>query len=316
MMLSLQQRRAFGPKFIFMFAFLFEVSRVCCSQAGIVLPELQQVLAVVDTGFGQNDSLFRLNVASGSAELVGVIPYSLIQSLTSDSNNIIYAWDPSDGLLRIDPRNAATSVVNPTIGGGGINLQSLAFSPSGVLFGVTDRGDISQLVSIDVQTGIPTLVASSRLLNRLETVRGIEFVGDQLVGIAWSNTAAGSPFLDIDTISGALSEIGRTGTRLLNSLAQDSDGVLYAFQSVDGLNPTYKLVTLDSSTGQTENEVVFTPPFVGLRSFSVRALTVWTVPEPAAGTSMLVAALLFGGTRKRSQVSSSPVCCVPLRVPS
>jgi hypothetical protein len=66
----------------------------------------------------------------------------------------------------------------------------------------------------------------------------------QLIGIGWSSV--NSPLYAIDKATGSGHQIGLTGTLQLNSLAQNSTGVLY---STGGPTPTNRMFTINSATG-------------------------------------------------------------------
>src|SRR5262249_25579319 len=68
--------------------------------------------------------------------------------------------------------------------------------------------------------------------------------GTQLVGIGWS--FVNSPLYSIDKIAGSGQLIGLTGAIQLNSLAQNSSGVLY---STGGPTPTNRMFTINPATG-------------------------------------------------------------------
>jgi hypothetical protein len=66
----------------------------------------------------------------------------------------------------------------------------------------------------------------------------------QLVGVVFSSV--NSPFYAIDKASGSKQQIGLTGALHLNSLAQNSAGVLY---STGGPFPTNRMFTINAATG-------------------------------------------------------------------
>jgi hypothetical protein len=192
--------------------------------------------------------------------------------------------------------------VNPLIGSVfAPNIQSLDFAPNGDLFGVTSIGNRNVLYRIDVTTGAPTFVAESTLPNFTETTRGIEFLGNRLVGVAWPFANPTSPYFEINPATAAITPIGLTGVENLNSLAQGIDGFLYSVKSVTG-SPGVSaaaLVMIDPVSGAMVDFQALSAPELAPHNLDIRGLAILPVPEPT--TWALVALLMFAtSVRSRS----------------
>jgi len=266
--------------------------------AAIPLPSNQELLALHTSGFNANRDLYRIDTITGIATLIGETPFSSLQSLATGPGGTLYSWDRNKGLVTIDPMTAQGTDVNPLVGGSGADhIQSLAFSPSGNLFGITTINNgadrMHALYEIDTTTGALSFIGSSPPPGKFDTIRGIEFLGEKLVGVAWSVSPTISPFHEINPLTGAVNQIGSTGTTILNSLAQDSQGLLYSVQSIIGMTPSSTLVTLDPITGVTIESLSIVTPGSRLFKFSVRGLTIRTVPEPSAAILFLLASFVL-----------------------
>lgn len=266
---------------------------------GVPLPEKQEIFALHFGVFdGESTSLlYEIDPISGVGTMVGDTKFQTLQSLTTGPDGTLYSWDRQDGLITIDPQSGLGTDVNPNAGSGFASLmQSLAFAPDGTLIGIAHIGASSnerqELYRIDTTTGEATLFASAPVYQIRETIRGIEFLGDRLVGVTWDSRTRSSAYLDINADTAALSLVGVTGTDVLNSLAQDANGLLYSVSSIEGATPSSTLFTLDPLTGATVDTLsILTPEVPVPFGFSVRGLTIRTIPEPA---SLVVALLSLG----------------------
>lgn len=116
------------------------------------------------------DDLYRIDVATGAATLVGSTGFPGIQALAFRGHTL-YGWDVGDGsgsgagLITLDTSSGAGADVNVDIGGTSASIQGLAFSPSGVLYGAH-----SGLFTVDTTTG-----AISGIGGSYDDVRGIAF---------------------------------------------------------------------------------------------------------------------------------------------
>jgi WD40 repeat protein len=141
--------------------------------------------------FTPDDRLFALNYdPPNSAELFIVDPQtglgapldigaSFLQSLESTDDGDLLTWARDHGLLVIDPDTAEATDPFPRQGGLDLyeNMQSMAFSPDGTLFG---SDGLNRLYTIDLATGIPSFVA---LMDVTQEIRGIAFLPPLAVDI-------------------------------------------------------------------------------------------------------------------------------------
>jgi hypothetical protein len=122
------------------------------------------------------DDLYRVDLALGTATLIGPTGFSGVEALTFAGGATFFAWDVGDGsgngagLLTINTSTGAGTDVNPSAGGTDA-VMTLAFSEQGQLYGGRD-----QLYVIQPATGQIALVGSGGYSD----VRGMEgtFGGD------------------------------------------------------------------------------------------------------------------------------------------
>jgi hypothetical protein len=103
---------------------------------------------------GGPDELHTIDLAAGTATLVGPIGFSGVEALAYDWTTF-YGWDIGDGsgngagLITIDPSTGAGTDVNPAVGGSRDDVQSLGYSSwHNLLYGAWDK-----LYLIDRATG-------------------------------------------------------------------------------------------------------------------------------------------------------------------
>ena len=120
------------------------------------------------------------------------------------------------------------------IGNDGRDLEGLAISPTGALFG-TDSG--GNLFSLSATTGAATLIGSTGLGN----IEGLDFFGSTLIGSDFINPTT---FYSINTATAAPTAIVSAAT-----------GVL---RGIDATGPTSALVISDQPTFQTLQSVDLT----------------------------------------------------------
>ncbi|MBL8382128.1 MAG: hypothetical protein JNM90_03570 [Burkholderiales bacterium] len=150
------------------------------------------------------------------------------------------AWDVSgsDILLRID----LSTGVGTTIGAGiGFNdVDALAFQQgTGNLFGVNDS--TNQLIRINTVTGVGTAIGSG--FGSGFNDMGLAFASNGTLYMSSTDTAGTTGRLyTVDTITGAATVIGQTGSVRLRSLGFHG-GTLYGWSNID------TLVTVNTATG-------------------------------------------------------------------
>jgi hypothetical protein len=156
--------------------------------------------------------LYTIDATTGGATLVGNLNGN-IAGMTFGPSGTLYGWDIAGaGLVTINPATGAITDVNAAIGGG-FEVQTLAFSPGGVLYGAGPNN----LYTIDTTTGALTLVGA---FNPAAGIFGMEFVaGSPPAGPAVSLTPASLGFgnQQLGTTSSAKSlTLTNTGTGVLS----------------------------------------------------------------------------------------------------
>jgi hypothetical protein len=124
---------------------------------------------------GVPDDLVTIDPSTGIVTVIGNTGREAIQALAFAANGTLYAWDINRGLLTINTTTAAATLVNPAITPGSVaDIQSIAFSPDGRLFGAREK-----LYAVDVTNGATTLIGSGGYSD----VRGIEFLKEDAGGL-------------------------------------------------------------------------------------------------------------------------------------
>lgn len=170
--------------------------------SGVQIPIDVRGLAVSPAGTmyavtnGSPDMLYTIDPATNTAMLVGSTGLSILQSLAW-TNNTLYAWDLSVGLVTIDPMTGLATDVNPAQGAGS-TPQFLTSDGNGNLLGGRNG-----LYFIDVTTGVDTLIGTN---SAYSDVRGADLVGG---GVPYGQGCAGS--------NGRTPTLGGQGTGIAGS---------------------------------------------------------------------------------------------------
>lgn len=133
---------------------------------GLAASPTDVIYATAATGGGAGANLYTINPGTGVGTLIAAV--GPMQGLTFSTAGTLYGWSNTLGLVTIDPTTGAVTDVNPAIGSTD-NIQTLAFSPGGVLY----AGAQPTLYTVDTSTGALTLVGSIAPMNDL---RGMEFL--------------------------------------------------------------------------------------------------------------------------------------------
>ncbi len=200
--------------------------------------------------------LYTVDVTSGVATLVGNLNAN-ISGMTFNPTGTLYGWDTGGaGLVTINPATGAITDVNPAIGGG-FEVQTLAFSPGGVLYGA----GATNLYTVDTTTGALTLVGA---FNPAAGIFGMEFVAGAppagpLVSLTPPSLGFGNQQVGTTSASQALTlqNIG-TGALSIASISASGD---FAQTNTCG-------ATLAAAASCTI-DVTFTPTATGARGGSV-----------------------------------------------
>jgi len=201
-------------------------------------------------------TLVTIDVVTGVVTTVGLVNAN-VQGLEFSAGGTLYGWDIGGaGLITINPATGAVTDVDPSIGGGP-EVQTLAFSPGGVLYGAGP----ANLYTIDTTTGALTLIAA---FNPATGIFGMEFVagappGGPVVSLTPPSLAFGTLLVGTTSPPQALT-LHNTGTGVLNiaSIAASGD---FAQTNTCG-------ATLAALASCVIN-VTFTPTAPGARSGAV-----------------------------------------------
>jgi hypothetical protein len=121
--------------------------------------------------FAGADNLHTIDLGTGAAPLIGAIGYFGVQGLAYGAGGL-YGFETGSGsgigvgLITIDTSTGVGTDVNPSIGGSANDVQTLAFSAGGTLYGARD-----QLFLVDVATGAVSLIGGGGYSD----LRGVEF---------------------------------------------------------------------------------------------------------------------------------------------
>jgi hypothetical protein len=147
-----------------------------------------------DTLYGAtpNGKLYRLDLAAAEAALLGTATGVYYHSIAvQPATGILYgsmqasSGSIKDRIVTINPANGDTTLVGAT--GDGLATPSIAFSPSGVLYGLKGTGTtVNTLITIDPKNGAATLVGSTGVsgLRALAWAPGTNSVDEPLADYA------------------------------------------------------------------------------------------------------------------------------------
>lgn len=149
------------------------LSPTLTSVRGLATTPAGVLYAIADPGLTSlPDRLHTIDPVTGTTTLVGTTSHNGLQGLASDLAGNLFAWDVGPGtgigvgLVTVDPVTALSTDVNAGVGNT-VDIQCLAVSPAGVLYGGRNA-----LFTLDPSTGVPTQVGSGGFTD----LRGMEFV--------------------------------------------------------------------------------------------------------------------------------------------
>lgn len=143
--------------------------------------------------------------------------------------------------------DSATGTSAPLGGTGFGSINSMAKSPSGVLYAMAGYGSSNSLITIDPATGAGTLVGTTSLTS----VRGLAFDAAGTLYAANDSSGTGIGLDDIytvDTSTAVATLVGSTGWYGIQGLAY-AGGTLYAWETGSGSGFGEGLMTVSTSTG-------------------------------------------------------------------
>jgi len=187
---------------------LYEIDPITGKAQVIALPYVNDIRAMAFSpdGYlyvagavgGIKSNLYRLDLSvpfgdSSIKTLVGEtlltpqLPSGPLQAMEFSRTGVLWAWC-SFGLVQVSTLNATVMDINGLVENGSL-VQGLAFAPDETLYGIGD-----QLYSLDIQTGIASVVGSAGWSN----VRGIAFSSKILPDLRVTSSASLGSTVHID----------------------------------------------------------------------------------------------------------------------
>lgn len=261
------------------------------------------------TGAGNSSSiLYRIDPATGSAELVGPTGFSHVTALSFDPvTGVLYGHQsdiPGSGaanLITID----STTGLGALVGSTGQQISDMTFSATGVLYGWSQgpQGQaLDDLYTIDTSTGLATGVGDSGV-GTLQT--GLAFDRN---GTLWMKTS--NDLYTVDPITGkaVFDQTLTFSSSLNNVLAFDEQNVPY---SISRRNGSSYLERIDLDSGTVTEVGSITVGGVGVAGISALAFqpAAMAVPAPASLTLLSIGAVLLaacGRLRRQKAAVTKP----------
>ncbi len=194
-----------------------------CLLLGAGLAQARETIVAISF----NGTVYQIDPVTGGVLTIGS-GTALMNSMAKDSAGTLWAAGLHSSLIQVDPNDGHSTVIANLPA----DIRGLAFSPSGVLYGLR-YGTPGVLVTINTSTGAVTTVGSTGL----SLIQGLEFspggtlyAADLGKGIVTLNPATGA-WTDANGPSG-------------QTIAFAPDGTLY-------VSAGYNLVTVDLATGAT-----------------------------------------------------------------
>ena len=144
-----------------------------------------------------------------------VMLLALFSCAAARADSVIFASDGAGVLWRVD---SSTGAATP-VGSMGLVMTDIAFSPSGVLFGVT----FNSLYQINPQTGAATLLGSLGV----GSANGLAFGPGGVLFLSTSSGPAGGELRTVNPLSGATTLVGSLGFASEGDLVFSSQGTLF-----------------------------------------------------------------------------------------
>jgi len=247
-------------------------------------------------GVTQNGSLFRTNINTAAAMVLGATQVNLSEIAWDNATNTLWATDGSTGsmLRKLNPSTGA-QMSAVSFGSGAIN--GLEFV-GGVLYGTwipsTGGGAPSSFVTINTATGALTTIGATGIT---APISGLAY--DSSSSTMYGVTAGGgglSALVRINMATGAATFIGSTGYFKVGSIEIGPDGNLYGGVAQDGAISPSGLLRINKATGVAT--------LIGLTNFSIVGLAACqsgsappilgpTIPVNAPWAIGLTALMLF-----------------------
>lgn len=144
-----------------------------------------------------------LGVFASQARAADVVGYG-------EAFNVLYSID-------LTTKTAVQIGGAGTINGQSVaNIEGLTFSPSGMLYAVSDAGATKTLLTIDTHTGIATAVGALNLGTANQLDLGLTFTCD---GKLWMSASTGQ-FWSVDPVTANITALGNLGVKITGLAAR------------------------------------------------------------------------------------------------
>lgn len=231
---------------------------------------------------GTSSGLYSINVATGSATLIGATGQIRMIGLVVDTDSTIYAIS-EESSSKLWTLNAATGAAT-LVGATGFNLQEgdMTIDPvSGKIYVADGIGD--SLYTINKTNGVTTLVGAFGANGR--DVSGLQFIGTTLYGVALRDGAI-DMLGTIDPLTGAFTNVGMTGTNcgVIAALGRDPvSGTTFLGCPSTVFGSDNQLYSVNLSTGAVTLTLALTGVGASISGFSTAGdpVILTRVPEPA-----------------------------------
>jgi hypothetical protein len=251
-----------------------------------------------------HNNLYTIDTTTGAATLVGDTGFNLRGLAIDPVTGRAYAslaeqnsGGTAGGLYEINLATGAASLI-----GGTQNFCEMTFDGAGNLFGYGTRvgaADGYDYLSIDVNTGVGTLLSSTALNTANYAIFGIAYSSaddETYLYQQWFSGSGGEGLWTIDLTDGTPTlVVSSTGQFYRPDLAADDSGNLYTIDRQFGATGT-SLYSLDKTTGLTTSIGL---NGVGLNSITFANSATATVPEPGALAVFGLGLLGLGYARRK-----------------
>ncbi len=247
-----------------------------------------------------DQNLYSVDVATGTATLIGSTGVQLIEGLARDpTTGQLYGTDSNGNLYAISSTTgAATLIGTPSPFGGSTgrdDIEGLDFDGS-TLLGSTFGGGAPTIFSIDLTTAATTDIVTANVST--DAVRSMAVLNPTTVLIRADFGPGPNSLYSIDLVTGNTILIGALGGDLFAAIDFLSDGNLYGLDDNGDsyrINPATAGTTLLANTGgqfwldMTDQPSSSVPEPSGLALFAIAALAIVAVRRMSSRSQVLAA---------------------------